>query len=245
MTDTSTTTPLRREIRVACGVDSAFELFTAHIAAWWPLGSHSVFGADATVAFEDGVLVERHGTRSAVWGSVLSWDRPHAFSMSWHPGRGPEAATEVAVAFAPDGDSTVVTLTHTGWERLAEPTAARAEYASGWLLVLAGYGRLVEGAPSSWFVLRHAPGPALRDGGSVFTHPLFPEHVRFLDAIAARGWLVAAGPVDPSSGAGMAVLRVPTSAVDEALALAQADGAVTGELLTMDVQPWDVRFPAG
>ena len=61
-------TPLRREVRVGCDVDTAFELFTAHITAWWPLGRHSVFGAGASVAFEDGVLVERLGSRSAVWG---------------------------------------------------------------------------------------------------------------------------------------------------------------------------------
>ena len=44
--------PVRREIRVACDVDTAFELFTAHIGTWWPLGTHSVFGARASVAFE-------------------------------------------------------------------------------------------------------------------------------------------------------------------------------------------------
>lgn len=36
--------PVRREIQVSAPVDTAFALFTAHITAWWPLGTHSVYG---------------------------------------------------------------------------------------------------------------------------------------------------------------------------------------------------------
>jgi uncharacterized protein YciI len=141
--------PIRREVRVGCDAETAFELFTAHLAAWWPMAEHSVYGARASVAFEDGRVVERLGSEHAVWGTVLEWDRPDGFSMTWHPGQGPERATEVAVSFQADGDDTVVTLTHTGWERLAEPEAAREEYNSGWPHVLAGFGRLLEAGPDA------------------------------------------------------------------------------------------------
>ena len=241
--------PVRREVRVQCDPDTAFELFTAHLGAWWPLGTHSVFGARGSVAFEDGVVVERRGSDQAVWGTVLRWDRPVGFAMTWHPGQGPERATEVAVDFAVDGDGTLVTLTHTGWERLAEPEAARAEYDGGWPLVLAQLARRLEGAGENeepageWFALHHRPGAALADGDSIFAHPLFPEHVAFLGRLQERGWLVAAGPVDAAKGEGMAVVRVPTgsgAALDE---LARHDDAsVVGEALTVTVQPWDVRF---
>ena len=248
-----TVAPLRRQVRVRCDTDTAFELFTAHLGAWWPLDTHSVFGARGSVAFEDGVVVERHGAESAVWGTVLRWDRPTGFAMTWHPGHGPERATEVAVHFAPDGDGTIVTLTHSGWERLAEPDAARKEYDRGWPHVLAGFTdllvaeldaeeRLHDGS-DEWFALHHRAGPALADGGSVFSHPLFAEHVAFLRRLRERGWLVAAGPVDAAHGAGMAVVRVPAGAGAELEELVRSDdGSVTGGVLTAEVQPWDVRF---
>ncbi len=241
--------PIRREVRVQCDTDTAFELFTAHLGAWWPVGTHSVFGTQGSVAFEDGVVVERRGSDQAVWGTVLRWERPVGFAMTWHPGQGSERATEVAVDFAPAGDGTLVTLTHTGWERLAEPAAARAEYDRGWPLVLAHLGRQVEGAgeeegpAGEWFALHHRPGPALSDGGSVFAHPLFREHVAFLHRLQKRGWLVAAGPVDAAHGAGMAVVRIPAGAGAELDELTRTDdGSVTGGVLTVTVQPWDVRF---
>ena len=55
---------VHREVLVTADVETAFELFTAHIAAWWPLGSHGVFGAAASVAFEQDRLVERTGHAS-------------------------------------------------------------------------------------------------------------------------------------------------------------------------------------
>jgi uncharacterized protein YndB with AHSA1/START domain/uncharacterized protein YciI len=248
--------PVRREVRVRCDADTAFELFTAHLGAWWPLDTHSVFGAEASVAFEDGVLVERRGPDTAVWGTVLRWERPVGLAMTWHPGQGPERATEVAVDFTPDGDTTLVTLTHTGWERLAEGERVRDEYEQGWPVVLAGYGRRLgtDRAPGSeqqpgadragrWYALEHRPGALLAGGGSVFAHPLFAEHVAFLDRLAERGWLVAAGPVDAAAGTGMAVLRLPAGSEVDVEALATTDDqSVVGGLLGVTVRPWDVRF---
>jgi uncharacterized protein YciI/uncharacterized protein YndB with AHSA1/START domain len=252
----TTVTPVRREVRVACDQATAFELFTAHIGAWWPLARHSVYGEQASIAFEDGELVERLGTKADVWGSVLDWDRPRGFRITWHPGQGPERATEVSVSFEADGATTLVRLVHTGWERLGElADAARTEYDSGWPLVLAGFARTIEGpTPAAsgagassdrggrWFALHHRPGPALAGGGSVFAHPLFAEHLAFLGRLRDRHWLVAAGPVSAADGEGMAVVRIPADHADELATLAHEDDAsVTGGLLTVTVQPWDVR----
>jgi uncharacterized protein YciI/uncharacterized protein YndB with AHSA1/START domain len=267
----TTIAPLRREVRVRCDQATAFELFTAHIGAWWPLRSHSVHGSQASVAFEDGRLVERVGTTADVWGTVLAWDRPRGFRMTWHPGHPPEPATEVAVSFEPDGEGTLVTLVHSGWERLPlEGYAPREEYEHGWPVVLGHFVDTVAGPGAdgeadgetdgeadgeadgetdgetdgeSWFALHHRPGTALAEGGSVFAHPLFGEHVAFLGRLRDRGWLVAAGPVSPQDGVGMTVVRLPTEQGPELVALAREDDrSVAGGLLTVDVEPWDVRF---
>jgi hypothetical protein len=48
----STVPPLRREIIVDTDPTTAFEVFTAQIGQWWPMAEKSVFGAEATVAFD-------------------------------------------------------------------------------------------------------------------------------------------------------------------------------------------------
>lgn len=145
MTDTGTshsTAPLVREVIVRADVKTAFHLFTDRIGDWWPLATHSVFGEHATVAFEDGRLVERAGATSTTWGEVLAWDPPQGFRITWHPGHDADEATEVAVAFTEQDGETLVRLTHTGWERRARADV-RASYESGWLLVLERYAGAV------------------------------------------------------------------------------------------------------
>ncbi len=249
----STVPPVRREVLVTAGLSTAFELFTAHVGAWWPLVGHSVFGERASVAFEGDRLVERRGTEHAVWGEVLEWEPPHRLRMTWHPGYEHGPATEVAVDFAERGEQVLVTLVHTGWERLDDPQAAADEYASGWVGVLDRYRAAVDRDDASatddldvpdgerWFALLHRPGPALGDGGSVFAHPLFGEHAAFLDRLEHSGRLVAAGPLPDENGAGMAVLRLPAGDDVDVEHLANTDDqSVVGGLLTVQVRPWRV-----
>jgi hypothetical protein len=134
-----TVSPLVREVHVRTDLATAFTLFTDHIGQWWPLGTHSVYGEQAGVAFEDGALVERDGAETAVWGEVLSWDPPSGFRITWHPGTDPAQATEVAVRFTEVDDQVRVTLTHSGWERRGDDV--RTRYGEGWVLVL---GRFAE-----------------------------------------------------------------------------------------------------
>lgn len=107
-----------RAARVGIPPERAFDVFTREIGAWWPLPSHSVFGERAGgLVFRDGLLTEiaTDGAECS-WGEVRSWDPPRGFVISWHPGRGPDEASEVAVAFEPDGDGTRVVVEHRGWE---------------------------------------------------------------------------------------------------------------------------------
>ena len=76
---------------------------------------------------------------AAVWGTAYLWEPAAALAFSWHPGGPPDQATHVEVTFAQADAQTLVTLTHTGWERFADPVAARAEYEQGWPVVLGTY----------------------------------------------------------------------------------------------------------
>ncbi|MGH3151659.1 MAG: SRPBCC domain-containing protein, partial [Streptosporangiaceae bacterium] len=136
----STIPPIHREILVDADPQTAFEVFTARVGRWWPLEEHSVYGAGATVAFEDGRIVERSADgQAAVWGTVTRWEPPTALAFSWHPGRSAERASRVEVTFAAADGRTLVTLEHAGWEVYADPAAARAEYDQGWPVTLDRY----------------------------------------------------------------------------------------------------------
>jgi uncharacterized protein YciI len=96
----------------------------------------------------------------------------------------------------------------------------------------------------TWYVLRHVPGPAVPDGGSVFAQPGFAEHVAFLRRRLAAGELVAAGPLPHDPGQGMTVLDV--ASLDEAERLAtQDDGAVVAGVLSVTVHSWHVVMTRG
>lgn len=139
--------PIRREVLVDAGPEMAFELFTGHIGAWWPLAEFSVYGDSATVSFEESGLLMERGPDGAsnCWGEVLSWDPPATVSFTWHPGD-PSVASAVTVTFEERDQKTLVTLTHEGWEAFADPDAARAVYDKGWPVVLDHYAGHVSGA---------------------------------------------------------------------------------------------------
>jgi uncharacterized protein YciI len=100
-------------------------------------------------------------------------------------------------------------------------------------------------AEARWFVLRHRPGAALKDGDSVFAHPGFAEHVAFLDRLSSRGLLVAAGPLPDEPGSGMTIVRVPAGDdVDVGDLATHDDLSVVQGVLCVDVSPWAVRFTA-
>jgi uncharacterized protein YndB with AHSA1/START domain len=142
--------PLFKTISVPWTPDRAFHRFTAELASWWPLQTHSVGGARARrCGFEPregGTVFEEcaDGSRS-VWGTVTVWEPPGRVAFTWHPARTPESAQLVEVRFVPEGSGTRLELTHTGWEKLgADARKARRAYPLGWTYVLncyAGRGR--------------------------------------------------------------------------------------------------------
>jgi uncharacterized protein YndB with AHSA1/START domain len=139
--------PVRKTVTVPAAPQRAFELFTAHMNEWWPLATHSVSTQDAAgVTFGDGAgaaITETatDGTTS-VWGTVIRWEPPHHVAFTWHPGTPETEATRVDVTFTPDEPgSTVVQLTHSGWEHRPDGATARENYDSGWTPVIGSYAR--------------------------------------------------------------------------------------------------------
>ncbi len=100
--------PVVKSIVVRLTPEQAFELFTAGLSRWWPLKTHSCAGVDALrVDIEPrvgGQVLEqaRNGSQAA-WGTVLVWDPPRRFAMTWHPAGDPAEATRLEVSFAAEG----------------------------------------------------------------------------------------------------------------------------------------------
>lgn len=120
-------------VRVAAGLEAAFDAFTGKLGAWWR--PHPLFAttppAPGAVALldpgPDGRLVETLADgRTFEFGRVIAWERPVRVSFSWRPASlGPEDATEVEVSFTAVGELTRVTVTHRGWERVPSSHVAR------------------------------------------------------------------------------------------------------------------------
>ncbi|MBB5785510.1 SRPBCC domain-containing protein [Jiangella mangrovi] len=244
----STVPPLRREVLVRAAPAVAFDVFTGGIGRWWPLADHGVYhDRAATVAFEDGLLVERSVTgEESVWGTVSRWDPPDAVAFSWHPGRPADAAGLVEVSFAAVDDGTLVTLRHSGWEPYADPAAARAEYDHGWPVVLGRFGDEVArtGDAATWALLMHRPARDAGVEGRIFDDPRFREHVAFLGRMRAAGHLVAAGPLGDADGEGVTVLRLPGADrhADIVRLATEDDLSVADGLFTVAVRPWRVTL---
>jgi uncharacterized protein YndB with AHSA1/START domain len=242
----STLPPLRRQVVVPAGPQVAFDVFTQRIGAWWPVEKFSVHGAKATAAFRDGRLVETGPDGDeAVWGTVLDWQPPRLLRLTWHPGHSAERAGEIEVSFAEVTEAlTLVTVEHRGWERLADPAAARDEYRNGWPAVLDGYASHVDpaepqaGTDPVWLVLSYTPAPGV---SRPFEHPGFRGHPAFLEMLRERGVLIAAGPF-PHSGEGMTVVRLPDPAgvADLLKSAYEQDGSVVDGVLEVRARPWVV-----
>ena len=119
----------------------AFLLFTDGFGRWWPRGTHSV-GREhsAAVTFPsaigDEIIETLDDGSTASWGTVTEYAPPRAVEFTWHPGSAPDEATTVRVTFEPSGAGTLVTLTHSGWDRRTDGHRARDEYDRGWDVVI-------------------------------------------------------------------------------------------------------------
>ncbi len=127
---TLTTDAIRKTVLVDFAPAEAFELFTARIASWWPVGTHSYGGDDVT----DVVLEPRVGGRlyevtdagEQDWGRVLEWDPPSDFCSTGRSARRAEPRSRCASrrrARARASSSSIAAS--------ADPTRASATQAAG------------------------------------------------------------------------------------------------------------------
>lgn len=133
--------PIRKSVMVERTPAEAFEVFTGRLSSWWPRAQFSIYQANsATCGIEPRVggdifEVSKSGDR-CIWGNVITWEPPHRFAMTWHPGREPQTAQEVELRFIAVAGGTRVELEHRGWTKLgAEAAEARKGYEGGWATV--------------------------------------------------------------------------------------------------------------
>ena len=134
------TEAIQKTVLVDFTPEEAFELFTARIASWWPVRTHS-YGHEAVrnVVLEPragGRLYEVRDDAEQDWARIVAWEPPHRFVLDWQIGKC--AGTEVEVRFSPEGPGARVELEHRGWERIAD-ASERLGYSAGWEAVLAPY----------------------------------------------------------------------------------------------------------
>jgi hypothetical protein len=146
--------PVRRAGHVRRAPAETFTLFTAHLASWWPLLDHSLFGDEsAGVDLIDGRVVERAvDGRTAVWAEIVMWDPPNAFALAWHPGQPADLATSVHIRFSADGDGTRIDIEHSGWERFGtDADAVRRMYSgpNAWGAMIDLFASLTELDPAT------------------------------------------------------------------------------------------------
>ena len=145
-------TPLELRFDVACTPAHAFDVWTARTSLWWP-SDHSVSGdPNLTVTIEPrvgGRIFETTSEgREHDWGEVVVWEPPHRLGYRWHIAGDRSDATDVEITFVGDGDGTVVTIVHRGWERLGVAGAGlRDRNRRGWATLLPHYREAI--APST------------------------------------------------------------------------------------------------
>ena len=134
---TTVSEAIRKTVLVDFTPEEAFELFTARIASWWPVRTHSYGGDKVTnVVVEPhvgGRLYEVTADGEQDWARVLAWEPPARLLLDWQIGEA--RGTEVEVTFEPEGPGSRVVLEHRGFGG-DDP---RDRYSGGWDVVLAPF----------------------------------------------------------------------------------------------------------
>jgi len=143
MSDSLVIEVVRKVVTVDCAVEEAFRVFTAEALSWWPVETHSIHETVSEIVFEQEVGGEVYEVSTAGerghWATVTAWEPPGRLVLAWNILNREGEQTEVEVRFTPEGAGTRVELEHRGWEAIAEGAEKRADYATGWNVVLGRY----------------------------------------------------------------------------------------------------------
>jgi hypothetical protein len=131
-----------KAVEVRCSAAHAFEVFTARIADWWPLATHSLgAGLDDRDAVSCAVEPRVGGRIYEVlddggefeWGRVVGWRPGELLALDWNPSLTARPPTRVEVRFTATGaDTCQVELTHRGFEAWVDAADDRDSYDAGW-----------------------------------------------------------------------------------------------------------------
>jgi uncharacterized protein YndB with AHSA1/START domain len=132
--------PVVKTVTVRANPAEAFRMFTADLAAWWPLARVHVAPDPETCVlecFEGGRVYERaRNGEESLWGVVEAWDPPSRLAFTWQVGLAADETQHVEVTFRQASAGTQVTLVHAGWEKLGERALdRRGKYDKGWVTV--------------------------------------------------------------------------------------------------------------
>jgi uncharacterized protein YndB with AHSA1/START domain len=125
---------VRVTTRVAVDAETAFEIFTREIDAWWRQGPRfrADFQRKSVMRFEPGVggrllqVYDEAGAEPVEFGRVRVWEPGTRLVFDWrNTNFAPGQVTEVEVRFEPDAGGTRVTLEHRGWECIPPGHPAR------------------------------------------------------------------------------------------------------------------------
>ncbi|MEM6985014.1 MAG: SRPBCC domain-containing protein [Pseudomonadota bacterium] len=135
--------PVVKTLDVPCSQQTAFRVFVAETASWWPLDKNSVSAMQGNCAKhvlieprEGGrVLETTHDDQTEQWGTVTCYSPSDRLTLDWHIGLPQSQASTVDVTFAVIDESTTrVTLTHSNWESFGEKARDMREgYNGGWV----------------------------------------------------------------------------------------------------------------
>lgn len=145
MNEAATITPVRKTVTVDCNPKRAFEIFTAEVASWWPMKTHSIHHDKVRDVVleprEGGEMYEvAEGGKREHWARVTAWEPPTRLVLAWQVNPETQGPTEIEVTFTPEGEGTVVELEHRNWEQAGAGGAEmRDAYDGGWELVLAPF----------------------------------------------------------------------------------------------------------
>ncbi len=131
MTEQASEHQARAEITVNVPVEAAYHVFTEGIDTWWPRGHHLGQGTLDKEVIEPRVGGRCYGRETdgteCPWGTVVVWDPPHHFALSWQISLEWEyepdldRSSRVDVTFTADGpDRTNVVLVHSEFDRQGE-----------------------------------------------------------------------------------------------------------------------------
>jgi uncharacterized protein YndB with AHSA1/START domain len=149
MTSMETLQPVQISVVVNVLPERAWEAFTTEMTDWWPVEHHSISDPQPEQVVVEprpgGEIYEVKGDERHHWAWIRAWEPPRRIAVEWKVDAEAAAATDWEAVFEPEGDTTRLTLTHTGWERLgAEAAQSRKGYDEGWALVLGRYERHLE-----------------------------------------------------------------------------------------------------